>query len=108
MRKEDQKMANENDIGLIILQQMGSAARIARMIGASFARVENGIGIKWPSRQPSKGNYVEIVLEPSDTYKMTFYNLRGGSKKVVREVDDVYFDMLIDIFEKQTGYYLHF
>ncbi len=96
------------DVGMTILQQMGGAGRLKAMLGATFMRVPNGIGIKWPSRQPSKGNYLEVKLMPSDTYDMTFYNVGRGAKKTVKHLDDVYFDQLVDIFERQTGYYLRF
>lgn len=97
-----------DDVGMTILQQMGGAGRIKAMTGATFVRVTNGIGIKWPSKQPSKGNYVEVTLDPSDTYSMKFYNIGRGAKKVVKDIDGVYAEDLVRIFEGQTGYYLRF
>jgi len=96
------------DVALTILGQMGGAGRVKAMIGASYLQVPNGVGIKWPSRTPGRGNYVEVVLDPSDTYNVTFYNIRGGGKRVVKEYTFVYAEDLVRLFEGQTGYYLRF
>lgn len=100
-------MTNE-DVGMIILQQMGGAGRVRAMIGATFYRVANGIGIKFPNRQPTRGNYVEVTLDPDDTYTMNFYNVGRGAKKLVEEIKGAYAEDLIRLFEGQTGYYLRF
>jgi len=64
------------------------------------------VGIQWPNKQRSRGNYVEIILQPNDTYDMTFYNVSVSGKKPVKKHNDVYFDRLVDLFEGQTGWYL--
>jgi len=109
--KDAQESVNEDDsIGRTIADQMGGAGKMRAMLGATIVAIPNGLAIKWPNKTRSKGNLVQITLEPSDTYKMVFYNaaanVRTGGKKVVKEYEDVYFDQLVDIFEKQTGWYL--
>lgn len=101
-------MTDSLQIARTILQQMGGTGRLAVMIGATFASVENGVRIYWKNRQPSKGNICQVVLAADDTYTVTFYQRRAGQTKVVREVEGVYCDSLVELFEKQTGYYLHF
>jgi hypothetical protein len=101
------RVRTADDVGKIILEQMGGYGRLKAMIGAQVAFIHNGVAIQWPSKQRSKGNRVEIVLQPSDTYEMTFYNVSGASKKPVKKYDDIYNDQLIELFEHQTGYYLH-
>ena len=44
---------------------------------------------------------LKVVLEPSDTYTLTFY--RG--LKVAKTFEDVYCDQLRDIFTEVTGMY---
>jgi hypothetical protein len=95
-----------DEVGRIILDQMGGPGRLKAMLGATMTLIPHGVMIKWPNPQRNRGNLVEITLQPSDTYEMTFYNAIRGSKKVVKKYDDVYFDQLIDLFEKQTGWYL--
>lgn len=99
---------SEGHISDTIVQQMGGFGRIKAMLGAKVMELSGGmgIGIRWPNKERSRGNYVEIRLEPSDTYTMEFFNVSGSSKKSVKKYDDVYFDSLVDIFEKQTGWFL--
>jgi len=99
------------EVGRIILEQFGGG-RSLFMIGGQAHLLNTddyglgGLGIKWPNRQRSKGNYVEILLRPDDTYDMTFYNLTMRAKKPVREYRGIYADQLRPIFEHQTGWYL--
>jgi hypothetical protein len=46
-------------------------------------------------------NKVLIRLEPSDTYTMVFCQ----GCEIVSSFEDVYFDQLQDIFERETGLY---
>lgn len=63
------------DVALTILGQMGGPNRIKAMIGANYLRVPNGVGIKWPSKQPSKGNYdgvlPAVLIAPHTTHTET-------------------------------------
>lgn len=95
-----------SQVGKTILDQMGGAGRIKALLGANFSFTPDGVVIQWPSRHRSRGNVVEIELMPSDTYEMKFFNVSTAGKKLVKKYDDVYADALIDIFERQTGYYL--
>lgn len=89
-----------------IAQQMGGMPRIRAMLGAKIFELKDGLAIAWPSKQRSKGNRVEIVLNASDTYDVKFFNVSGANKKLVASYDGIYADRLVDTFEKQTGYYL--
>jgi hypothetical protein len=77
------------------------------MTGAKrFVALERGVCFDFPNRNRSRGNCVKVVLDPSDTYTVTFYNKSRTGVKTVREVSDIYCDMLRELFEKQTGLYL--
>lgn len=97
----------ESQVAKTIFQQFGGN-RSMMMIGGKAHTLTGGkgIGIKWPNKQRKKGNYVEIVLKPDDTYKMTFFNLTTKAKKKVKEFDGIYADQLVKLFEKQTGWFL--
>lgn len=100
------KAAGLGEVAQTILNQMGGN-RVLAMLGVKrLVDLRNGIGIGWPNRQRSKGNYVEIVLNGRDLYDMTFYNLSTRGKKKVKEFKDLYNDSLADTFEGQTGWYL--
>jgi len=96
----------ESTVGMTILQQMGGGGKIRAMLGANWSFLPHGLILQWPSRQRSKGNYLEVDLQPNDTYELRFFNVSTLGKKLVKKFDDVYFDSLISIFEKQTGYRL--
>lgn len=91
-----------------IAEQMGGHRRLRAMLGAQLMALSGGkgLGIKWPNKKRSKGNYVEITLRGDDTYDMEFFNVSNRASKSVKTYRGVYFDQLVEIFEKQTGWYL--
>jgi len=101
-------------VGKIILDQMGGAGRVSAMLGLNGKQYSitstlhgDGIRIRFPQRNPSKGNVVDIVYNKGqDLYDVTFYKLSGVSMNKIREESGVYSDMLKDMFERQTGLYL--
>lgn len=94
-------------VGDVIVQQMGGANRLRAMLNADIREIPQGVWIRFPNRQRSKGNLVEIKLQPDDTYEVTFYNEgRLAERKQVKQVDGVYADQLVGLFERQTGLYL--
>ncbi len=106
-RRGTQKTAGQ--VAKTIAEQMGGVGRLKAMLGAQVMGLsgDKGLGIKWPNKQRSKGNYVEIIYNRgADLYDMTFYNLSIRAKKKVKEFRGVYADQLGELFEKQTGWYL--
>lgn len=106
-RARGQKTAGQ--VANTIAEQMGGVRRLRAMLGAQVMALsgDKGLGIKWPNKQRSKGNYVEIIYNRGqDLYDMTFYNLTIRAKKKVKEYRGVYADQLGELFEKQTGWYL--
>lgn len=102
--------APPSEVGEIILQQMGGKRRLMMMLGIKTPFYGlgggQGVGFMWPNRERSKGNVVEVELQPSDTYQVRFYNLAGTTKKLVKQFDDIYAEDLVGVFERQTGWYL--
>lgn len=101
------KLTVANTIAL----QMGGAGRIRRMLGrapmATTVGAEHGLVIRWPSRHASRGNSMTVLLdEGKDTYKVTFHNVNRNGAKVIKEMEDVYCDDLVRVFEEQTGWVL--
>ena len=91
-----------------ILKQMGGSGRLRAMIGAhSFATNGNDLSFVFPNRQRSKGNSCKINYNVGkDLYDVDFYNVSVKGAKKVAHYDDLYWDQLIDVFERQTGLYL--
>ena len=94
--------AKDFDIANTISQQLGGNNRISAMTGAkNFVAIKDGLAFKFP-----RGNYITIVLNGKDLYDVTFYKLRGSEKKLIKEYNNIYADMLKETFESQTGLYL--
>lgn len=95
------------EIAEIIAQQMGGINRISAMTGAhTFVDLGNGLGFKFKGSK--KANCLQITLDPSDTYSLTFYKItaRGLNVATALELSGVYADQLRPIFESTTGLYL--
>jgi hypothetical protein len=96
-----------SEVGKTILEQMGGTNRLKAMLGVNYLKFfPDGVEFAWPNKERSKGNLVRITLDPDDTYKVEFFNHSMSGRKPVRRIEGVYNDMLVNIFEKQTGWYL--
>lgn len=95
-------MATDMTVANTILAQMGGG-RFKMMTGAhSFA--SNGknliFGIKARAKKGIKS--VEIALEDNDTYTVFFRNRKYEN---VSKIENVYCDMLQELFTNETGLY---
>ena len=96
--------STDYSVAKIILEQLGGQGKLVVMTGAyNFIGFPNGLSFKLKSR---KANYVKITLNAMDLYDVQFQKLFGMKSKVVAEYDNLYFDQLIPIVEKETGMYL--
>lgn len=96
------------EVASTILAQLGGE-RFRTMTGArDFSATENSLTFRLP-RAGKKITSVEIALAPTDTYTMTFRNVRrtatGHVNKVVEEHSGIYSDMLESVFTEVTGLY---
>jgi hypothetical protein len=95
-------MSTNTDLSVAqeIHRQIGPMAFM--MMGASkFMGSENFLQFNIGSN-PKRVTKVRVHLEPSDTYRVTFYG-RGGA--VLSESEDVYCDSLRDVLTAHTGLY---
>ena len=92
------------EIARTILAQLGGQGKLVVMTGAyNFIALKNGVSFKLKSR---KANYVKITLNGKDLYDIEFQKIIGAKAKLIAEHNDIYFDQLIPIVEKETGMYL--
>jgi hypothetical protein len=97
-----------NQIANTILQQLGGS-KISSFIGVKqFVEIKNGLQVRWTAKAKNKSNLVTISLNGNDLYDVRFYNIRGVNITIKSEHIDMYCDQLIDLFETETGLYLHF
>lgn len=87
-----------------ILAQLGGAGRLTAMIKAhSFSGEKDRLRFKFEARARQGITCVNIVLEPSDTYRVEFWSIRGVQVKKVQEHTGIYADGLIRLVEQVTG-----
>jgi hypothetical protein len=90
-----------------ILAQYGGR-QFQMVTGArDFTGSENSLTFRIPTHRTI--THVVTTLTPSDTYTVEYINCRMTKDSFKREVvsihEDVYFDSLQDIFERETGLY---
>ena len=102
-----------NDMANITLNQLTNSNnggnRLVAMIGAkNFVRDEANytIGFKFVEKAKNRSNYCRIKLNGSDLYDVEFISIRGVNVKTVSTHNDLYADMLKNVFEAETGLYL--
>lgn len=106
--------ANENtQIANEIAAQLGGVKVLRLFTGSQLIAVEKGLRIQFPSDLAAKNdiNRVEIILNDSDLYDVTFSRVHrpeGGEMQldVIETAEGVYNDMLKSIFEDTTMVYL--
>lgn len=95
-----------------VLSQMGGYNRINAMIGIkqlSVGEIDNNmqLSMKFKAKSINKANMVRITIESNDLYKVEFIRIWGNKITYPSTESGLYFDMLIEHFEQQTGLYLH-
>ena len=92
-------------VATTILNQLGGN-KFRVMTGAkNFMDHGNALSMRI-GRNSSNSNYLKITLNDSDLYDVRFSKVtKMGEEKSVREFNDVYNDMLVEIFESLTGMY---
>lgn len=100
-------MSESTEIAETILHQLGGPGRLRAMLGIkSFQMGPSELSFRFPQRQRSKPNHVEVKLTPRDLYCVTFYRIDGLNSKKLNTIDDVYCEMLKTTIEKEIGLYL--
>lgn len=94
------------DVAKTILAQLGGP-RFMAMTGAKNmlgSETDGTLQFRLPARLAKDGiTAVRVKLEPTDTYTVTFFKVRGAKVATVAEVENVYCDTLRAVFEDKTG-----
>lgn len=101
-----------------ILQQLGGNKFVAMTGSKNFVSDNKGNTLRMTLiKNKSGANRLDITLTPMDTYTMKFYKISGGKinmktfefiplkTKDIKIFENVYCDMLEDIFTQTTGLY---
>jgi hypothetical protein len=97
-------MKTDITIANTILSQLGGR-RFSMMTGAkNFCGTADSLSFRIPGTMTrNRINYVKITLTPSDTYTVVFMVIRGMTVKEVATHEDIYNDMLCELFRNVTG-----
>jgi len=92
----------------IILDQLGGYRFIAMTGAKNFVYDQKNSNMSFSiMRNSKKVTHVTVTLTVMDVYTMEFFNCRGAEIKTIAKVENVYDDMLQDIFTRETGLYTH-
>jgi hypothetical protein len=98
------KNTTTNTVAETILAQLGGARFVAMTGAKHLCGNANGLSFKLPAHFAKDGiNVVLVVLDPSDTYTLTFYKKRGLKCTTVEVVDNVHADSIRAVFTSHTG-----
>lgn len=104
-RRKMRHRRNPSTVADTIAKQLGGISKLQAMVGAkNMSYSADSFQFKFSGSQVA--NYVEIKLLPSDTYKITFYKIRGLNAPIVKEVSGVDASQLRELFEQTTKLYL--
>lgn len=92
-------------IAKIIIEQMGGFGKLGAMInGRNYIAIENGVQFDFSGVR--KANKCVVTLNAMDTYEFELWKITKKIFKKIYALSDVYCDMLISVFEDETGLYL--
>jgi len=88
-----------------ILQQLGGR-RFLLMTGArNIVGTSNSLTFRLPRNGTDGSNVWIITLDPSDTYHVETFFARAGACKKKSDFTDIYWDSLVELFERVSGFY---
>jgi len=97
-------MNADTTIANTILQQLGGRRFIAMTGARNFIAGKDDLSFRIPGTLTRQRiNAVQIRLEPSDTYTVIFFVIRGVKIKEASRHEDVYCDSLCELFRDVTG-----
>jgi hypothetical protein len=95
-------------IAKTILEQIGGN-KFCAMIGVKqLGDTGNGLSVKWKAKSKDGSNYLNIELNGLDLYDLKFKRIWGTDITDKKELNNIYAEDLMDIFEDTTGLFLTF
>jgi hypothetical protein len=101
--------ASDGSVAREILNQLGGNRFLAMTGSKNLMHSNNGLTLSMHlARNKSTAKYLQITLDPNDTYTMVFSKLTGKKNEEtlveVARYEGVYADMLQSIFTDVTGF----
>jgi hypothetical protein len=98
-----------HEVAATILQQLGGRRFMAMTGVKQCVGSADALSFSIPMRTRNTANKCRITLTPMDVYTVEFfrYNTRTLELTALDTHEDVYADMLQDVFTQATGLYTH-
>lgn len=94
----------DHEVAETILAQLGGLRRLNVMLGVKYANtLQNGLSLGFTAQGEGQINQIDILLEPSDTYRIEFYRVRGGRAVLKETYVAIYADSLKEAIKRATG-----
>lgn len=110
MSEHNVEAAEAKVVAETIIAQLGGYGRLKAMIALYDVLYDKSVGrgaVCFKFKGSRKWNYVKITLNGLDLYDVQFCKIGRGTNVKWREpINNVYNDMLKEIFENETGLYL--
>ena len=102
-------MKNSQQIAQTIADQLGGTRKLSMMVGAkNFVALESGLTFKLGKGAKDGITHLTVTLDADDTYTVRFQRVWGHKVTEKGTTEGAYADMLTDLFESATGFYLSF
>ena len=97
-----------NETAAMTMTYLGGKANLQTMIGAHGFTVDEKGTLTFQFKGSRKANVAQFRLDADDTYTIKFmhYNRRTCLITDKGEMNGLYFDQLVEVFERFTGLYL--
>lgn len=96
-------MSTNLNVAHTILEQLGGGRFIAMTGARGFVGSDNSLSFTIGRGAKKSINRVRVTLDPSDTYTVEFYRVRGIECTQIAEYTGAFCDMLADVFTEITG-----
>ena len=105
----DRTREERMEIAQTIIDQLGGRKFMAMTGAKQTLALESGLRFQLPGGNFARNgiNRVNIVLEPTDTYTVTFSRIRGMTVKEISNHSYIYAEGLQNLFTDETGLETH-
>jgi len=103
-------LTNLPEFAQIMVQQLGGLGKLQSMISATlFVYDQETLSLSFRFKGSRNANYFKITLNSSNLYDLEFWQIpstgqsaKGAEPTLTYKTDDIYYDSLIDVFERVT------
>lgn len=100
-------MASDLSVARTILEQLGGRRFIAMTGARCFVGARDSLQFRIGAGARDGINSIRVVLDPTDTYTVEAYRVRGVDFELIAAESGVYADTLQETFTRLTGFDTH-